>query len=263
VQEFAPTGIKRRNLITLSSRWKVVALAFLSIVPTLGVVVPLGAICYWLARYSQTASNVTEMLPALWHSVSASAMAALLCTTLAFPIVYLTTRHASRLSRSVERIVYFGYAVPSFVFALGMLFFVLRTLPMLYQGLIILVLAYALRFLAEATGPLRSALLQASPRLEEAARSLGCNQRQAFQRVTFPMIRRGIFVSMAFIFLACMKELPVTFILSPPGYDTLAVSAWGYIDDAGFAEAAPYALAIFIFSALFVGLLLMEEKQTV
>ena len=59
-----------------------------------------------------------------------------------------------------------------------------------------------------------------------------------------------------------MKELPITFLLSPIGFEPLAVNVWSYAEEALFAEAAPYALTIIVFSAGFVGLLLSEEETS-
>jgi iron(III) transport system permease protein len=67
-------------------------------------------------------------------------------------------------------------------------------------------------------------------------------------------------VSMAFVFLSAMKELPITFLLSPIGFQTLALNVWDYTNEAMFGAAAPYALAIVAFSAVFVGVLLIERK---
>ena len=80
--------------------------------------------------------------------------------------------------------------------------------------------------------------------------------------MTLPLIKHGLLVRMAFVFLSCMKELHLTILLSPLGYHTLALEVWGYVDNAMFAEAAPFALAILGFSALFVGVFVMQEKQT-
>jgi iron(III) transport system permease protein len=57
-----------------------------------------------------------------------------------------------------------------------------------------------------------------------------------------------------------MKELPITFLLSPIGFESLALKTWSAANEAMFDAAAPYALAIMFFSAAFVGLLLVQEK---
>jgi len=170
-------------------------------------------------------------------------------------------REPSRATRIIERVAYLGYATPPLAFALALIVFTLAGVPVLYQTLALLVLAYALHFMAEAIGPIRSALYQAPPNLEEAARALGRTPAQAFFSVTVPMLKRGLLVSVAFVFLSAMKELPITFLLSPPGFESLAMKTWSAANEAMFDAAAPYALTIMFFSAAFVGLLLVQEKS--
>ncbi|GIW30689.1 MAG: iron ABC transporter permease [Meiothermus sp.] len=243
--------------------WRLPALGLMA-APIVGaLVVPLTSIGYWLAQYpsSPHTRSFEAVLEALRNSVQAAAPAAFLAALLALPLAYLGVRYPSRLSRLLERAAYIGYATPPLAFALALIFFSLRGVPFLYQTLALLILAYALHFLAEAIGPIRSALYQAPPRLEEAARSLGYNPLQAFLKATFPLLRRGLLASMALVFLSAVKELPLTFLLAPVGYSTLSTRIWGYTSEAMFAEAAPYALLIVLFSAGLVGLLLSQERR--
>jgi iron(III) transport system permease protein len=159
----------------------------------------------------------------------------------------------------LERVAYFGYATPPLALALAFVFFSLNSAPFLYQTLSLLIIAYSLHFVAEAMGPVRSALYQTPPRLEEAARSLGFPPFQAFMKSTFPLLRTGIFSGATLVFLSCMKELPITFLLSPIGFRTLALNVWSYSNEAMFAEAAPFALTILVFSSVFVGILFSRE----
>ncbi|WP_027882663.1 ABC transporter permease [Meiothermus rufus] len=253
-------GSARRPSPVPLGAWSLPAYALMVLLVVGALLVPLTSIVYWLNQpaYPLELSSIKE---ALQNSAQAAAPAALLAALLALPLAYLGVRYPSSLSRLLERAAYLGYATPPLAFALALIFFSLRALPFLYQSLALLVLAYALHFLAEAIGPIRSALYQAPPRLEEAARSLGYRPLQAFLKATFPLLRRGILASMALVFLSAVKELPLTFLLAPAGYSTLSTRIWGYTAEAMFAEAAPYALLIVLFSAGLVGLLLTQERR--
>lgn len=258
----AGSGTSRQATLKRLGPWRWVGYLFGGGLGALTVGLPLLTIGYWMLRGWTNLPAVWESLaPALWASVSASVPAALLAAVLALPLAYLSVRYPSSASRALERVAYFGYATPPLAFALALIFFTLQTAPPLYQTLALLVLAYALHFLAEAIGPVRSALYQAPPRLEEAARALGRSPLRAFFEATFPLLRRGLLVSVAFVFLSAMKELPLTFLLSPLGFKTLALGVWGYAGEALFGAAAPYALLLMIFSAGFVGLLLLQERR--
>jgi iron(III) transport system permease protein len=253
-------GAARERTVASLGWMQIPAQGFCLLLVLVAVILPVAVILYWAGR--GTDLDWAELGETLWHSASAAIPAALLTSLLTLPLAFLAVRFTSRFSGMIGRIAYLGYATPGLAFGLGLLFFSLRSAPVLHQTLGLLILAYALHFLAEAMGPVRSALEQAPPSLEEAARVLGCSRVGAFCRVTLPLLRRGLLASTAFVFLSVMKELPITYILSPLDRETLAVAVWGFIDEAMFAEAAPYALTILFFSALFVGSLLTQEKRS-
>ena len=255
------TGTKRRATAWPLGTWQWASYGFIGGVALLSVGIPVGSVLYWMADTAASGLPWASLGASLWASVSASAPAAVVAALLALPVAYVGVRRPSPWTKGIERIAYLGYATPPLAFALALVVFTLQVTPILYQTLLLLVLAYALHFMAEAIGPIRSALYQAPPNIEEAARSLGRTPFRAFWSVTFPLLQRGLLVSVAFVFLSAMKELPLTFLLSPIGFETLALNTWSFANEAMFAEAAPYALAIMAFSGLFVGLLLAQETE--
>lgn len=257
LHRLGPGAARVKKMLELGP-WKPAAYLFLAVLFTLGLILPIASIGYWLGEISFQAIT-GDLLSALSNSVKASAPTAFLTTVMALPLAYLGVRHRSRVSKVLERVAYLGYATPPLAFALAFVFFALYVIPWLYQSLVLLVIAYSLHFLAEAVGPVRSALYQVPPQLEEAGRSLGGTALTTFLKVTLPLLKGGIIASAALVFLSAMKELSITFLLSPIGFDTLALGVWSYTNEAMFAEAAPYALAILLFSSGFVGFLFARE----
>ena len=251
---------KGSDIQPLLGIWRGVAYLFLAILALISVVVPIVTVSLWMVK-GMNISLMKDLFNALLSSLLASVPAAVLSACFALPLAYMGVRYPSPFSRLMERVAYIGYAIPPLAYALSLIFFVLGAISGFYQTIWVLIYAYTLHFLAEAIGPVRSALYHASPRLEEAARGLGYSALTAFFKATFPLLVRGLTVSVALVFLAVMKELPITFLLSPPGYETLATNVWGYTEEAMFAEAAPYALVLLLFSALFVWVLLIQERS--
>lgn len=248
---------RERKYLELGS-WSVPAYSFIIIYSLVAIFLPLSSIGFWLNEVSLTRLS-TELFSSFWNSVAASAPAAILTTVMAIPIAYVGVRFKSNLTNLLERVAYLGYATPPLAFALAFVFFSLYVSPFLYQTLLLLVIAYSLHFLAEGIGPIRSSLYQAPPQLEDAAKSLGYSSFKSFVKVTLPLLKGGIIASASLVFLSAMKELSITFLLSPIGFNTLALNVWSYTGEAMFAEAAPFAFTILIFSTLFVGLLFSRE----
>jgi iron(III) transport system permease protein len=139
----------------------------------------------------------------------------------------------------------------------------LRAAPWLYQTAGLLVFAYTVHFLAQAIGPVRAGLHTATPRIEEASRALGLGPIATFRRVTLPILRPGLAAAAVLVFLSCVKELPLTFILAPLNFDSLALNVYSYTTEAMFAEAAPFALAIVLLSALLTGIVFRRVGEEV
>jgi iron(III) transport system permease protein len=251
-------GLSKTKKFLELGPWKIPAYAFVGILFLIAIILPVSSIGFWLNQtaFASVAGNLYE---AFINSVTASAPAAVLTTILALPLAYIGVRYKTKLSNPIERVAYLGYATPPLAFALAFVFFSLQLSTALYQSLLLLVIAYSLHFLAEGIGPVRSALYQAPPELEEAAQSLGYSSIKSFFKVTLPLLRGGIIASASLVFLSAMKELSITFLLSPIGFDTLALNVWSYTGEAMFAEAAPFALTILLFSLLFVGFLFSKE----
>lgn len=254
----AGTGSARKIKKVKLGPWKWLAYGFIGSVILVAVIIPLITILFWMAQGVDPI--VWDGLgQAITSSFMVSAPSALVTVFFAVPLVYISIRYPSGLSNALQRFAYLGYATPPLALALAFIFFSLGNVPFLYQSLTLLIFAYSLHFLAESMGPIRSALYQAPPRIEEAARSLGMNRFKAFIKITLPLLKSGIVAGASFVFLSAMKELPITFILAPIGFETLALNVWSFSAEAMFAEAAPFALCILFFSILFVGMLFARE----
>lgn len=242
-------------------RWRWPALILCGSVTTLALVVPAGTILFWLLRGLGQGEPLRILGLAASNSLLAGLLAAVVVGAFALPVAFLLVRHPGRLSAWLEGVLYSAYAVPGIVVALATVFFVLNVTPIVYQSLVVLVLAYAVRFLPQAVGPTRASLVQVGPRLVEAARTLGDSPATAFRAVTLPLLRPGVVAGMALVFLTTVKELPLTLLLGPTGFETLATAIWGAATEGFFAQAAAPAAMLMILSALTVGLLFRAEDR--
>lgn len=255
------TGTRRPPRPVTLGGWKWLALAYCIAVALAALLLPTGVIAYWLIRGLIAGESLLPVLQSLVNSVQAASLAAIAGITLALPVAYLAVRFPSRYSSWVDRAIYLSNGLPGIVLALSLVFFGANYAPLIYQTLVMLVFAYVVRFLPEAVATVRAGLLQISPRLEEAARSLGLNRRQAITRVTIPLLQPGIWAGFALVFLSTIKELPVTLLLGPAGYSTLATQIWSATGEAFFTRAAAPALILLAVSAMSIMLILRQEER--
>lgn len=255
-------GSARKPAIVKLGRWKWAALGALGAVLTFALVLPVGVLMLWLVRGLGAGEPLLLLWDATKNSLLVSGAAAVVTAVMAIAMAILLVRYPSRLNRVLESVSFTGYALPGVVVALALVFFGAKYARPLYQTHFLLIFAYAVLFFPVALGSVRSALLQISPRLEDAARSLGHNPLRVMARITLPLMRSGVLMGAALVFLLTMKELPATLILGPLGFQTLATSVWSATSEAFFARAAAPALMIILTSSIPMALLVLREKRT-
>lgn len=211
--------------------------------------VPLGSLTYWLATGSSTSFPIGDLARTTATSLGLGVAGAILAMALAFPIAWLCVRRRGRLTILMERLTYFGNAVPGIVVALALVTVSIRFAPAVYQTLVLLVLAYAIMFLPRAMVSIRAALDQAPPVFDEVARALGSGPLETLRRVTLPLVAPGLGAGTALVFLAVVTELTATLLLAPIGTRTLATQFWSNSSSIAYGAAAPYAALMVILSA--------------
>lgn len=243
-------------------RWRWPAFAFCAAVIALALVLPVGTLVAWLLRGLANEEPLRLVPGAIWNTLVASGAAAGVAIVLAAPIALLLVRWPGRVASAVEGAALTSYALPGIVVALAVVFLATGAIPFAYQTFGLLVVAYAVRFLPQSLNPLRDGLRSVSPSLEQSARVLGRRPVEAFWSVTLPLLRPGLVAGVALVFLTTAKELPMTLILAPTGFGTLATQVWGAVGDGFYARAAPSALLLVGLSLLSVALLLRTEDRS-
>ena len=242
-------------------KWKAPALSLCSVIAFGSIVTPVSILGMWLVRGIVSGEIMPGLAEPLFNSVYISAFGALATLVAAFPVAWLAVAKRSRLTSILERISYLGFALPGIVIGLALVFFGIRYLAPIYQTRTMLVAAYVILFLPMALGPLRTSFLQLSPRLGEAARSLGKSQSGVLARITIPLSVPGIVTGALLTFLVTMRELPATLILSPIGFRTLATATWSASSEAFFAQAALYSLILITISSVPMAILILKQKN--
>lgn len=260
-RHFAGSGAMRPVERAALGRWRLPAIAFMVGVVGLALVVPAATIGFWVLQDVAQGEAFRDVGPAIAGSLGMGVIGAGLAAAVALPIGLLLARHPSPVATLVERSGYAAFALPGIVVALALVFLTTSTAPFLYQTLMLLALAYTVRFLAHAFGPLRASLLRVGTRVEEAGRTLGDGPVRVFLRVTLPLLRPALLSGAALVFLAIVKELPMALILGPIGFETLATEIWSATSEGFYGRAAGPAALLLVLSAGTVAVLLREERR--
>ena len=237
----------RGNLAWLASAWSalVFGLAFL---------LPVVQIFDWAAAvFAQDFDR--RYLEFAWHSLLLAALGAALVGALALLLGYAQRLHPTPAMGITARLASLGYAVPGAVLAVGIFIPVawldnqlIEALHMdgqvLGGTLLVMLLAYCARFLAVSHGPVESGLARISRAVDEASESLGVVGRRRLLRIHLPMLRVSLLTAAALTFVDIMKELPITLMTRPFGWDTLAVRVFEMTSEGEWERAALPAAAI-------------------
>ena len=242
-------------------RWPAtIALAFLAF---LTLVVPVVIFGIWLTRDPSVGAGVAFRPTFAINSLYLAAAAALVAVIMAVPVAYYAARDGGILSRLFERATYVGFAVPGIVIGIALVYFGANLMPALYPTIPLLIFAYVVRFLPQAVGITRSAVLQVDERYSEAARTLNTSRFGSFRRVMLPLIVPGVVAGGGLVFLTTIKELPATLMLQPAGLETLVTVIWHANETLSYAQAAIPALVLIIVSGLSMLIIIRQERYHV
>ncbi len=222
-----------------------------------------------LPRVALLASGDTWL--ALWHSVILAALAAVLAIGLGLLLVYGQRQVTSMAGRNLLLTGTLGYAIPGTVLAIGLLVAfsafdhglhgILGTGLLLSGSVAGLVIAYVIRFLAMPFRTIESGTKRITPSLDAAGRSLGRNGWQNFKAVHLPLLRPSFAAAGILVFVDAMKELPMTLLMRPFDFNTLATQVFDSASLSQFEDAALPSVIIVLAGLLPVALLSRQFKQ--
>lgn len=252
VTESNRSGLTRRK--PLKGIKGVLAALFAWFIFVIAFIAPV-AYLLWLFTYANSSRAVDE-----WLTLSGNSLLSGLAGTALVLLFVLLTQFVRQLVRNrltffIGKSISIGYAIPGAIIAIGILITATTIDRSISQALLsgsmtMLVFAYAVRFAGVAYQPLHAESEKRSGRLFEAAQSLGKRTRTLLGKIFLPLSSRGIIMAASLVLIDILKELPLTLILRPFNFDTLATKAFEYADDELLYQAALPALSV-----IFVGMI--------
>jgi iron(III) transport system permease protein len=247
-----------------------------TLVLLLAFVLPMAQLLAWSITHAATDLDARYWAFAA-RSVAIAASGAFVVVTAALVLGYALRRESRPWVRGLGRFATVGYAIPGTVLAVGLFAPVAAldgwlqsalegllgaTSPQLFlQGtLLTMFIAYLARFLAVGTGPVESGLDRIHHNLDEAAANLGVRGVARLRRVHFPLLRGSLLAAAVLVFVDLMKELPITLMTRPFGFETLAVRVFEMAAEGEWQRAA--LPSVLIVAAGVVPVVLLARRVT-
>ena len=248
--------------IPLKGRSNIYASVFCFLPVFFGFILPFTQMSYWfMLSYEDIIDE--DFLTILMQTLSLGIGGSLLITVLGFVFVYNVRLHKNRVSDNLTQIVKLGYSIPGAVVAVGVLSFfsiVDKSFNILLSGTVIaIVFAYCVRFLAISINNYESGFSKIPQSYDDACKTMNISQRKQLLSVIFPLIKNAGFASFIVVFIEIIKELPLTMILRPFNFDTLAVYSHELVGQAQVYESSVPAMFIVILGIISV--LLLARKM--
>lgn len=230
-----------------------------STVFVLGFVAPTLQLVIWCAETFHT-----EFSSRYWDYSSSTLLlgmgAALITTGGALILAYVRRASNTPLTHWIINLSTMGYALPGTVLAVGIFAPVAfadnsyialvrwisgATVSPIFQGTIVILLtAYMIRFMAAAYGTVNSNMQRITPSVDDASSLMGVTGWNMLLRVHLPQLRTGIFTAIILVLIDVMKEMPITLMTRPFGWDTLAVKIYELTSEGEWERAALPALIL-------------------
>ena len=209
---------------------------------------------FTLANYRLLLFEHEMAMQSVWNTVWFSATAATIAVVLALLIAYIVGRKLVRFGDALAFVAMAPFVIPGIVMAIG--FYAAYAAPplALYGTALLIILAFAARFLPIAYANSAAAIRAVHPEMEEAARILGSGRLNAVRRITAPLVRKALLGGWLIVFIVASRELSAAIFLVGPRTRTMAVLLYDMSEAGNFEVLAAFGGILLVITVAFVGI---------
>lgn len=201
----------------------------------------------------------------LFHSVVNSLGAALVVSFFALSIILWQRAQKGFFKEWLGRFSSVGYAIPGTVIAVALMvamtYLVGPLVSIGYAAVGVLIIGLAMRFFAVGYQALNEQAKSISLSLDEAAESMGRTKAQLWWQLHLPLLKSTIFASSLFVFIDALKEMPMSLMMRPAGWDSLSVKVYEFTSEGEWEAAALPALALVLVGVVASIFLIRKEES--
>ena len=246
-------GGAAQTRLKLSGWSSFMVVAYCSTILFVAFIAPLMQLMIWSLKVVRVGEG-SGYLEVILKTLFLGSSAALIICLAAVLLAYSRRRNKSWSNVVLCRIATVGYAMPGTVLAVGIFIPVSKFDNLLrqametivsidpgpiFQGtLVVMLAAYLIRFLAVGFGAVDSGMQNIKPSLDEASATLGRGGGETLKRIHFPLLKKGLLTALVLVLVDVIKEMPITLMTRPFGWDTLAVKIYELTSEGEWVRAA-------------------------
>ena len=201
-----------------------------------------------------------------FNSIKVSFIASVFIILIALFFLYVERISKLKLNTIITNITSLGYVIPGAVIGLAVILlftqFPLFNNHLLVGSFFVLIYAYVFRFLAVGKSPIKSSLDKQPKAFEDTSKVLGVSSFKALRTIHLPLNKMALVIAFIVTFIDLLKELPITLILRPFNFDTLATQTYEFAVEEMLKASSIYSLMIIVIgSVLLILLKYITNKQ--
>lgn len=277
-KKYSYTTAKVREIVPVKLKGvkAVGALLYCFSILSMGFIIPLLQLSHWSILTYKKILNF-KFVGFMFNSIWLSIIVAVLIIVMSVVIANFCRINSHWISKVFSKISIMGYSIPGAVIAIGVILLMVsvdRKMVGIYKAIdsssktlvlstsvFMLVFAYTIRFLAIGYQAIESGFDKIGMKFSEASRTLGYGVTKTFFKVDLPMMKPALISGFALVFVEIVKELPLTLILRPFNFNTLATKTYEYANDEMIHEASIPSLIIILVSIASIYLLYRIENK--
>lgn len=177
-----------------------------------------------------------------------------------------------RVLKNLMHLPSIGYAFPGAVLAAGYVTFFanfdllvdavgIETSMVLSGSLLMLFIGLFIRFYAVGFSVVTGSYARISKSLDEAANGFGIRGFKLFREIRFPILKKSFLGAIFICFIDVVKEMPLTLMTRPMGWDTLSVKIFEWTAEGEWEKAAIPSLILVILGCVSLWLMVRLESS--
>ena len=228
---------------------------------TFGFLIPVVRLLTWMLRSDLSLNNFNLVVITL-NTIVISIVSSVVIVFLAYLMNFSKNYFNNDACKKISQLAILGYSMPGAIIAIGMLKLsssINELIPLILIGSTFgLIFSYIVRFFAVAWQPIDSSMEKLGENINQASRTPNVKPSKSLIKINLPILKKPLLITCMIVFIDIAKELPLTLILRPFNFDTLATLTYDLINQAQFFQSSIPSLIIILIS---VPAILIINKQ--